>query len=517
VEARPEQVRLAELLAALSLGIDLGFGQPMEHVLRQCRIALRIAELVGLDETSRSSIYYSALLVNVGCHTDAHEQAKWFGDDIAMKSTKYGPEPLGAAELLTMLRLLGSGGTPLHRIRVGVDFALSGRKEVDGMIDRHAELARSLGEELGLGTDVLDALSGSYERWDGRGFPDGLAGDRIPLASRIAHLAEFLEVAHRNDGIEGAVDLARRRSGTQFDPALAEVVVADAEKVFQGLDDTDSWDAVIDGEPALAHLLDQAECDEALAAIGRYVDLKSPHTAGHSEAVAGLAEATAAGLGLPAADQQLVRRAGLVSGFGRLGVSNAIWDKAGSLTASDWERLRLYPAYTERMLSRSAALEAAGRVAGQVAERLDGSGYPAGLAAGSLTLPSRILATAAVYQTKREARPHRPALGPAEAARFLRDEVRAGRLDPVVVDAVLRAAGERVPRRRAGPSGLTAREVEVLQCLVRGLSNREIATALVISPKTVGNHVEHVYSKIGVSNRAAASLFAMRHGLVPEG
>ena len=515
MDPSPERVRLAELLAALSLGIDLGFGQPMEHVLRQCRIALRTAELVGLDEGSRSSIYYSALLVNVGCHTDAHEQAKWFGDDIAMKSTKYGPEPFSAADLLTMLRLLGSGGTPLHRIRVGVDFAVSGRKEVDGMIDRHAELARSLGEELGLGEDVLDALSASYERWDGRGVPDGLTGDSIPVAARIAQLAEFLEVAHRNDGVDGALELARRRSGSQFDPALVEVVLADAEKVFQGLDETDSWDAVIDGEPALAHLLSQAECDEALAAIGRYVDLKSPYTAGHSEAVARLAEATAAGLGLPVTDQQLVRRAGLVSGFGRLGVSNAIWDKAGSLTASDWERVRLYPAYTERMLRRSPALEAAGRLAGQVAERLDGSGYPGGLAAGSLTLPSRILATAALYQTKREARPHRPALGAAEAATVLREDVRAGRLDGAVVDAVLRAAGERVQRRPAGVAGLTARETEVLLWLVRGLSNRESEKAMVISPKTVGNHLEHVYTKIGVSNRAAASLFAMRHGLVP--
>ncbi len=515
MDRTPERVRLAELLAALSLGIDLGFGQPMEHVLRQCRIALRLAELIGLDEGSRSSIYYSALLVNVGCHTDAHEQARWFGDDIALKATKYGPEPYSPAEVLAMLRLLGSGGTPLHRLRVGLDFAFYGRKDIDGMLQGHAELARSLGDELGLGPDVLHALAGSYERWDGKGIPDGLAGERIPVAARIAQLAEFLEVAHRNDGVAGALDLARRRSGSQFDPTLVDVVLADAEKVFQGLDETDSWDAVIDAEPALAHLLTHAECDAALAAIGRYVDLKSPYTAGHSEAVARLAEATAAGLGLPASDQQLVRRAGLVSGFGRLGVSNAIWDKSGSLTASDWERVRFCPAYTERMLSRSPALEAAGRVAGQVAERLDGSGYPGGLTAGALTMPSRILATAAAYQTKREIRPHRSALSAAEAATFLREEVRAGRMDAIVVDAVLSAAGGRVSRRPSGPAGLTARETEVLLCLVRGLSNREIAKVLVISPKTVGNHVEHLYAKIGAGNRAAASLFAMRHGLVP--
>jgi HD-GYP domain-containing protein (c-di-GMP phosphodiesterase class II) len=379
VGADGEEVRLAELVAALSLGIDLGFGQPMEHILRQCRIALRTAELAGLDEATRSSIYYSALLVNVGCHTDAHEQAHWFGDDIAFKATKYGPEPFSVADIVTMLRMVGSGGTPLHRIRVGLDLVWSGRKELEGMIARHAALARSLGQELGLDDAVLAALAGSYERWDGRGWPDGLAGERIPAASRVAQLSEFLEVAHRTDGIDGALDLARRRSGTQFDPQLVDVVCADAEKVFHELDDVDSWDAVIDSEPGLARSLTPEECDQALAAIARYVDLKSPSTAGHSGAVATLATGAAAELGLPVAEQQLVRRAALVAGFGRLGVSNAIWDKPGPLTAAEWERVRRYPQLTERMLHRSEALAPAGRIAGQVRERLDGSGYPSGL------------------------------------------------------------------------------------------------------------------------------------------
>jgi len=142
-------VRLAELLAALSLGIDLGFDQPMEHVLRQCRIALRIGELAGLDEAQRAALYYTALLVNVGCHTDAHEQARWFGDDIGLKATKYQHDPFSVADIAAMLRLLGSGATPLHRVRVAFDFAISGHKQVDGMIARHARLARALGEQLG--------------------------------------------------------------------------------------------------------------------------------------------------------------------------------------------------------------------------------------------------------------------------------------------------------------------------------------------------------------------------------
>ena len=505
-------------MAALSLGVDLGFGQPMEHVLRQCRIALRIAELAGLDEQTRSAIYYSALLVNVGCHSDAHEQAYWFGDDIALKASKYDTEPFSAADVLGMLRMLGSGSTPLHRLRIGLDFVLSGRKELDGMIAGHAEMARSLGEELGLDDDVLAALAGvATSAGTARGVPDGLVGAAIPIASRVAHLAEFLEVAYRTDGVEAAVALGRRRSGTQFDPALVELVEADAEKVFHQLDELDSWDAVIDGEPGLARTLSAEECDEALAAIARFVDLKSPSTLGHSEAVATLAAAAAADLGLPAAEQRLVHRAGLVAGLGRLGVSNAIWDKPGPLSAAEWERVRLYPHYTERMLHRSRALAPAGRLAGQVARasrRIGLPGWPAGRRA----------------QPDQSDRGHRGAVpdqarAPAAPAGALRRRdrrgcyattSRAGRLDGTVVDAVLRAAGERVHRRRAGPAGLTAREIEVLQCLVRGQSNREIAKTLVISPKTVGNHVEHVYTKIGVGNRAAASLFAMRHGLVPE-
>src|SRR5436853_1382893 len=193
----PAHVRLAELVAALSLGVDLGFGQPMEHVLRQCLIALRLAEAIGLDEQQRAIVYYTALLVNVGCHTDAHEQAKWFGDDIAMKSIKYDHEPRSLRMAATGMRFLGSGHPPLHRFRLGLEFALSGHREVDGMIAHHAAIARTMAEQLALPAEVLDALAAAYERWDGRGWPGKLAGDQVPLAARIAQVAEFVEVANR--------------------------------------------------------------------------------------------------------------------------------------------------------------------------------------------------------------------------------------------------------------------------------------------------------------------------------
>src|ERR1700761_1590912 len=155
------QVRLGELIAALSLGVGLGFGQPMEHVLRQCLIALRLAELSGLSEQDRAAVYYTALLVNVGCHSDAHEQAKWFGDDIALKSGKYDHEMRSARGAAAAFRLIGADNPPLHRFRVALEFMVAGHREVDGMVREHARIARLLGEQLNLSEDVLAALAGA--------------------------------------------------------------------------------------------------------------------------------------------------------------------------------------------------------------------------------------------------------------------------------------------------------------------------------------------------------------------
>src|SRR3954449_3458110 len=188
-------VRLAELLAALSLGIDLGFGQPMEHVLRQCLIALRLAERAGMDEEARAVVYYTALLMNVGCHTDAYEQAKWFGDDIELKSSKYDHEPGSIGEVAAGMRLLGAGTPPLQRFRVLVEFAISGRRDVADMIVRHAGMARALAAEIGLDKDVQEALGHGYEQWDGHGWPGRLKGLAVPVAVRIVQIAEYTEVA----------------------------------------------------------------------------------------------------------------------------------------------------------------------------------------------------------------------------------------------------------------------------------------------------------------------------------
>jgi len=283
-ESDRTHVRLAELVAALSLGVDLGFGQPMEHVLRQCLIALRVAERVGLDEHARAVVYYTALLVNVGCHSDAHEQAKWFGDDIALKSGKYDHELRSLRGAAAGMRLLGAGHPPLHRFRVGLEFALSGRREVDDMISHHAAIARTLAEQLELPDEVLEAVGAAYEQWDGRGWPGELKGAEVPVASRLAQLAEFVEVANRVGGVEAAKAVARKRAGKQFDPTLANLMCAEADMILSGLDAVATWDAVIEAEPALAVMLSAEQFDAALLAIANFVDLKSPYTLGHARA-----------------------------------------------------------------------------------------------------------------------------------------------------------------------------------------------------------------------------------------
>jgi DNA-binding CsgD family transcriptional regulator len=176
----------------------------------------------------------------------------------------------------------------------------------------------------------------------------------------------------------------------------------------------------------------------------------------------------------------------------------------------------MHPYLTERMLHQSRALAPLAEIAVQHRERLDGSGYPRALSGSAISPPARLLGAVDAYQSMIEPRPHRSARSAADAAAELRKDVAAGRLDAGAVEAVLAAAGHRVGRRRDRPAGLTARELDVLRLLARGLSAKEIAARLVITPKTARNHIEHIYAKIETSNRVRASMFAVQHGLIPE-
>src|SRR5215471_321396 len=259
-QAATSHVRLAELLAALSLGVDLGFGQPMEHVLRQCLIALRLADRCGLDDQGRSTVYFTSLLITVGCHSDAHEQAKWFGDDLAVKAVKF-KHGMRARAGLKAMSMLGAGQPPLHRFRLGLEFLIAGHREMDLTV--HLKAAYMLAEKLGISRDVIGALQGAYEHWDGRGWPGNLSRDSIPLPARIAQMAEFVEVAHRMGGVDGATAFVRRLAGRQFDPALVKILCDRAPELLDDLDSVQTWGAVIAAEPALGGALAEAEVDSA--------------------------------------------------------------------------------------------------------------------------------------------------------------------------------------------------------------------------------------------------------------
>jgi HD-GYP domain-containing protein (c-di-GMP phosphodiesterase class II)/DNA-binding CsgD family transcriptional regulator len=508
------RVRLAELIAMISLGTDLGMGQPMEHAMRQSLIALRLAERLGLDETTRGVVYYVGLIAWVGCHVDAYEQAKWFGDDMALKADAHHVDMAGLPATAFMWRHVGAGRGLAERARLSVKFVGAGRRAAHEMIENHWLATNDLAGRLGLGPDVREGLYQTFERWDGKGVPAEVKGGEILMVARLVNLADVVEVYHRTGGVDAAVAVARERSGTQFDPALVDVFCSEAPTLFGEIDSVTTWPAVIEAEPALEVVLSDEELESALEAIADFTDVKSPWTIGHSRGVADLACAATKIFGPSEVDAKLLRRAGLLHDLGRLGVSNAIWDKRGTLTAAELERVRLHPYLTERMLASSGALASVGAIAVQHHERLDGSGYPRGLSGDAIAPAGRVLAAADAYHAMTEPRPHRGARTAEEAAVELRAGVRRALFDGDAVDAVLRAAGHPVRRRRDWPAGLTNREIEVLRLLVRGLSNKEIAERLVISRKTAGSHVEHIYAKIGVSNRARASLFAMKHGLM---
>jgi HD-GYP domain-containing protein (c-di-GMP phosphodiesterase class II) len=412
-----------------------------------------------------------------------------------------------------LLRKLGSHGTVAERVRRLATFPVSGQREIETWLTTHTDLSSEFARRVGLGDAVASALWQSYEQWDGKG-PRHVRGADIALPARLIAVATTLEVIERRRGTEAARTVARRHAGKLYDPALADLFVEHAEDVVAGLETAATWDAVLDAEPGLAHRVSGAELDDVLEAMADLVDLKSPFLAGHSRGVASLAAEAARLVGLSEREQTTIRRAGLLHDLGRLGVSNAIWDKPGPLTDVERERAHLHPYLTDKMLARISALSASRELAARHHERLDGSGYPHGLTAPSLTPSDRILAASDVYHAMTEPRPHRPALEPAAAATALRRQVGSGRLDGDAVNGVLRAAGHRAPSRREGPGGLTAREVEVLALLARGMTNREIARTLGVTPKTVSSHLEHVYTKLAVRSRAAATLYATHHGLV---
>lgn len=507
-------VQLSDLLVSLSLATDLGFGQPPEHMLRSTLIALRIGDRLGLDADALATLYDVSILTYVGCPVYGNEAALLFGDDIDFRAGAVEVDLAGFPAMVFMLRRAGGGTSAFNRARQAAAIMASGGRQMVEQMAGHCSAAGAFAHRLGLPDDVRVGVEQAYARWDGRGFPDDLAGDAVSLAARISHVAEACEVFHRTAGTEAAIDVVHARRGTHFDPTIADLVATDPASLFDDLD-RNTVDEVVAAEPSGRRALSDDELDDALGAIGDFCDLRCSFFAGQSCSTADLVRGAAAQVQMPEADARLATRAALVHDVGRFGVPGTIWGKPGPLTANEAEKARLHVYYVERIFHRPDPLRRVGLLAATHHERMDGSGYHRGIGGPMLSTGARILAAADAYCAMRQPRPYRDALGATAAARQLRADAQAGRLDPAATDAVLTAAGHRAGRARAGgPAGLTARESEVLALLAQGSSNKGIARTLGISPKTVGNHIERVYSKLGVSNRAAAAMYAMRYGLV---
>jgi HD-GYP domain-containing protein (c-di-GMP phosphodiesterase class II) len=516
-------IRLAELMAALSLATDLGKGQPLEYTLQVCLLSVRLGDALGLSVLDLREIYYLALLRYIGCNAETSTIAALFGDELAIRRELASVDRTNTPQLINVIiRTIyqtHQGTPPLDLLRTIAQTILTAPHVMKEEYRGFCEVAQRLALRLGFRENILLALGQVFQRWDGRGVAGEIKGEDIALSVRVVGLAQDAITFHRLGGIEAAYAVAQERKGKAYDPAIVECFCEKAAHLLAGLEEDPSWEAVIAMEPGSPLSLSGDQFDAACRAIADFADIKSSYTLGHSSGVAALAADAARHCGLSEADIVMIRRAGLLHDVGRVGISAGIWGKLGPLSDRERERVRLHPYYTERVLARPSALAELGALASLHHERLDGSGYHRGLSANMLSPAARILAAADVYHAMTEPRPHRPAYTPEAAAEEVLREVRAGRLDGEAVNGVLAAAGHRIgSSRRESVAGLSQRELEVLRLIARGQTIKQMAGTLILSQKTIDNHIQHIYSKIGVSTRAGATLFAMEHDLImPQG
>jgi HD-GYP domain-containing protein (c-di-GMP phosphodiesterase class II)/DNA-binding CsgD family transcriptional regulator len=515
------RLRLADVLGALSIVADLGFGLPPQEAMRTSIVASGLARRLGLDDAGVRDAFYVPLLTHVGCISMASESAALFGDELVM-ARAVSRTDLGDPDDIerTLLPELTRGMSAADRARV-VRYTIAHGAEFGHRFDlTSCEIARTTARRIGLPESTQRALYEVAEAWHGAAAPRGLQGDDIAIGARVARVAAdavfFAEVGDTHLAIAAVT----KRAGGVLDPDIVDAFVAVADDLLGevGPEGDDPRDRILDVEP-FPHLeCGSEDVADVAAAFGDLADLKSSYFHGHSAEVARLAVGGARRMGLDSAAVRRVEIAARLHDVGRVGISNAIWEKAGPLTRAEWEVVRMHAYHSERVLASASSLEPMAVIAGMHHERLDGSGYHRSSKSGECGIEARLVAVADAYAARLQRRPHRPAQPASHAAAEMTAEVRAGKLDRDAVSAVLAEAGQGDRRMAAAmrPAGLSAREVEVLGLIADGCSNGDIAERLFISRRTAEHHVQHVYAKIGVSTRASAALFALQHGLLPK-
>src|SRR5580704_13060101 len=249
------RVTLAELVATLSLVADLGMGRPMDRALRQTVIAMRLGTTAGMDPATRTSAYYTSLLTWVGCATETSEVAALFGDETELYADTR-DEDLGGVTLAAFVaRHLGRGKPGVRRIGMVGKFLATGGRSVQQVMMAHCQAASDFADWLELGPGVCEPLLQTFERWDGRGVPGSVGADALAPAIRLVQLADIIEAFSHSGGTEAALQVARERRGTQFDPDLVDCFCDRPGDILDGLEGISARDEVIALDPRLGATL----------------------------------------------------------------------------------------------------------------------------------------------------------------------------------------------------------------------------------------------------------------------
>jgi putative nucleotidyltransferase with HDIG domain len=428
-QARPEpSIRVSEILSALSYALDLTEGQPMGHSVRACIIGMRIAQQIGLSVTDRGDLYYSLLLKDAGCSSNSSRLFHIItADEIRAKRdvkltdwTRVGWESLQYA-----LTHVATGVPFLRRMRRLFQVAATQQQDSCALVKIRCERGADIAKQLGFSDSVVSGIYSLDEHWNGRGYPDGLRRDEIPLFSRIANLSQTLDVFHAERGPAAAIEVARRRSGRWFDPELVKAAICMSKNgtLWTSLEQPDLLNKVIALEPEQRRITANEDAiDNICLAFAEVIDAKSPFTYRHSSGVAEAAMDIAHWFGMKPRDLKLLRRAALLHDLGKLSVPNAILEKPAKLTDNEWTIVKKHPYYTLEILRRIPGFEALGEEAAAHHEKLDGSGYWRGLVAEQLSTFARILAVADIFDALRAKRPYRDSLPLEKTFSIMREE-----------------------------------------------------------------------------------------------
>lgn len=492
-------------VSAASAVLDLANGLEQDKSVVTALFALDLVRDAGGSDGDQRAAFWGALLRHLGCTAFAGSESRLAEDDISLRSRLIRSDTSASGQVVAAIA--GSNPTVWSGVLGVSRLALSARRLRVEWTQEACGAARLLAEQLGFGSDVIRVVDEAFERWDGRGSPRGIGGTDLSFAGRAANVAHVAIVFWLDGGSALGAEVLETRSGTVLDPGFVRRAIA-------LLPSLELADPSIEADPMIG-LGPPVAADTVAAVFGDFADLQSPFTRGHSRRVAEVADHAAAGLGVDDADRRTLSLAAHLHDVGQVAVPTGLW-----LVPRPWrpvERSRSlgHPSVTERVFAAAPAFADAARVAGLHHERLDGTGYPRGVSGSAVPRLARLLAAADVVVALGEDRPHRPALDRAAVRTTAAEMVRSGWLDGDCTAATLAAVGEPRAARLAGPvAALTAREVDVLRHLAVGRTNKEIASALGISDRTVQHHTIHIYEKLGIDTRAAAALIAARHGLV---